>query len=59
MSMTMNCAVCPKPEINKNPIEAQNIGRKALEDFINSRLVEKSVGFHNPIKRNKLKTFAA
>ena len=30
-----------------------------MEDFIKLRLVERSVGFHEPIKRNKLKTFAA
>ena len=30
-----------------------------MEDFIDSHLVEKSVGFQNLIKRNKLKTLAA
>ena len=55
----LSSGIPAKPDIAKDLIEAQDIGRKAMEDFINTRLVEKSVGFHNPIKRNKLKTFAA
>ena len=30
-----------------------------MDDFIKTRLIEKSVDFHAPIKRNKLKTFAS
>ena len=30
-----------------------------MEDFIDSHFVEKFVAFHNPIKRNKLKSFVA
>ena len=55
----LSSGVPAKPDIAKDLIEAQDIGRKAMEDFISTRLVEKSVGFHNSIKRNKLKTFAA
>ena len=55
----LSSGVPAKPDIAKDLIEAQDIGRKAMEDFISTRLVDKSVGFHNPIKRNKLKTFAA
>ena len=47
-----------KPGIAKDLLEAQDIGSKAMEDFIDIHLNEKSVGFHNPIKRNKLKAFA-
>ena len=36
-----------KPGIAKDLIEADDIGRKAVADFIDSLLVKKSV-FHNP-----------
>ena len=39
--------VLAKPGIAKELIEANEIGRKAVADFIDSLLVEKSV-FHNP-----------
>ena len=55
----LSSGVPAKPDIAKDLLDAEDIGRKAMEDFINSSLVDKSVGFHNPIKRNKLKTFAA
>ena len=38
-----------KPGIAKDLIEADDIGRKAVADFIDSLLVENPV-FHNPIK---------
>ena len=52
----LSSSVPAKPDIAKNLLEAQDIGRKAMEDFIDSHLVEKSVGYQNLIKRNKLKT---
>ena len=39
--------VLAKPGIAKELIEADDIGRKAVADFIDSLLVKKSV-FHNP-----------
>ena len=30
----MNCIFCPKPDIAKGLIEADDIGRKAVADFI-------------------------
>ena len=42
--------------IAKDLIEADDIGRKAVADFIDSLLVEKSV-FHSPIKCYKLIKF--
>ena len=44
-----------KPEVANNLLQASVIGQKSNEDFIKLRLVERSVGFHEPIKRNKLK----
>ena len=41
------------PNIAKFWLEDQEIGKKAMEDFTNSSLTEKSVGFLNPIKRSK------
>ena len=45
-----------KPGIAKDLIKADNIGRKAVADFIDSFLVKKSV-FHNPIKCYKVIKF--
>ena len=59
--MTMNCTfrlfvVPAKPGIAKDLIEANDIGRKAVADFIDSLLAKKSV-FHIPIKCYKLVKF--
>ena len=45
-----------KPGIAKDLIEANDISRKAVADFIDSLLTKKSV-FHNPIKCYKLVNF--
>ena len=45
----LSLGVPAKPGIAKELIEADDIGRKAVADFIDSLLVKKSV-FHNPIK---------
>ena len=45
-----------KPGIAKNLIEADDIGRKAVADFIDSRLVKKK-SFTSPIKCYKLIQF--
>ena len=47
-----------KPGIaNKNLIEADDIGRKAVADFIDSLLVLKNLSFTPPIKCYKLIKF--
>ena len=33
-------------------LKAQEIGENAIKHFIKARLVDKSMGFHEPIKRN-------
>ena len=43
----LSLGVPAKPGIAKELIEADDIGRKAVADFIDSLLVKKSV-FHNP-----------
>lgn len=55
----LSSGVPAKPDIANDLLEAPVIGQKSIENFIKSRLVEKSVGFNDPIKRNKLKMFAA
>ena len=45
-----------KPGIAKDLIEANDIDRKAVADFIDSLLAKKSA-FHNPIKCFKLVKF--
>ena len=53
----LSSGVPVKPKIANDLLGAPVIGQKSMEDFIQSRLVDKSVGFHNLIKRNKLKTY--
>ena len=43
-----------KPGIAKKLIEADDIGRKAVADFIDSRLVKKSVTTHKMLQANKV-----
>ena len=55
----LSSRVPAKSEVANDLLQAPVIGQKSMEDFIKLRLVERSVAFHEPIKRNKLKTFAA
>ena len=49
----------PAPQdVKTDALRADDCGRAAMETFIKERMVEKSVPFHDPIKRQKLKTFA-
>ena len=52
----LSFGVPAKPDIAKDLIETNDIGRKAVADFIDSLLAKKSV-FHNPIKCYKLVKF--
>ena len=52
----LSFGVPAKPGIAKDLIEANDISRKAVADFIDSLLAEKSV-FHSPIKCYKLVKF--
>ena len=52
----LSVGVPAKPGIAKDLIEADDIGRKAVADFIDSRLAKKSV-FHFPIKCYNLVKF--
>ena len=61
----MNCTFClsvsfgvpAKPGMAKDLIEADDIGRKAVADFIDSLLVKKICLSHPPIKCYKLIMF--
>ena len=52
----LSLVVPANPGIAKDLNEADDIGRKAVADFIDSLLVKKSV-FRNPIKGHKLIKF--
>ena len=45
-------------DVTKGILSIEKGGKELLKNFIQTRLVEKSVNFHAPIKRNKAKTFA-
>ena len=44
-------------EVSEDLLKYVNVGKKATETFIRTRLVEKSVKFHDTMKKLKLKTF--
>lgn len=44
-------------EVKDDLLNAQEIGEKSLVEFIEKRLVEKSVAFYDPIKKKNLRTF--
>ena len=52
----LSSGVPAKPDVANDLLQAPGIDQKSMKDFIKSRLVERSVGFHEPIKRNKLNT---
>ena len=53
----LSFSVPAKPDIAKDLIEADDIGRKAVADCIDSLLVKKNVSFTSPIKCYKLVKF--
>ena len=53
----MNFGLPAKPGIAKDLIEADDIGRKAVADFIDSLLVKKNLSFTFSIKCYKLIKF--
>ena len=56
------CLASGKPapnDVREDLLQAYDRGQKAMEEFIQNRLVNKMVSFHDPIKRMKLKTFAS
>ena len=49
----------PAPnDVKTDILRADECGRTEMETFIKERLTDISVTFHDPIKRNKLKTLA-
>ena len=53
----MSFGVPAKPGIAKDLIVTDDIGRKAVADFIDSLLVKKNLSFTSPIKCYKLLKF--
>ena len=48
-----------KPDVTNDLLKAQEIGENSMEHCIKARRVDKSMGFHEPIKRSKLRVFVA
>ena len=46
-------------EVEQDLMNAQQYGKEALQEFIQERLVDKKKKFHDPIKRQNLKTFSS
>ena len=46
------------PQIEKDLLKSDTIGLAAHKDFVEYRLISKTVSFHAPIKRKKLLTFS-
>ena len=55
----LSSGVPAKLDVANDLLKASDIGRNAMKHFVKTRLVDKTIGFHEHIKRNKLKTFAA
>ena len=45
--------------IHEDIMNAEVIGRKLQEEFVNDRIKTKKISFYYPIKKNKLRTFSA
>ena len=54
----LSSGVPASEQVEHDLLHVSEIGEAAMDDFVKYRLVEKSVLFHDPIKRTKLKTFA-
>lgn len=47
------------PEIERDLLEATAVGHNAYVAFVQERLADKTVSFHSPLRKQKLRTFAA
>ena len=54
----LSCGLLAKLDVAADLLNACKIGKASIEKFIQDRVVNHNVAFHNPIKRNTLKTFA-
>ena len=45
--------------MSDNLLQATDLGKKAMEQFIKERLVDRTKKFHDPVTRMKLQTFAS
>ncbi|KAH3719846.1 hypothetical protein DPMN_062730 [Dreissena polymorpha] len=54
----LSSGVPAEPKAAVNILKAVEIGCAAMEAFITGCLIEKNVLLHDPVKQNKLKTFA-
>ena len=54
----LSCGLLAKLDVAADLLNACKICKASMEKFIQDRMVNHNVVFNNPIKRNKLKTFA-
>ena len=54
----LSCGLLAKLDVAADVLNACKIGKASTEKFLQDRMVNHNVVFHNAIKRNKLKTFA-
>ena len=55
----LSSGVPVKEEVANDLLNVMKKGKLCFDEFVEDRLVDRTVSFHSPIKRNKLKTFAA
>lgn len=53
----LSSGVPAKPDVAEDLLNAASIGETSMTEFLQNRLIDRTVEFHSPIKRNKLKTF--
>ncbi|GFR95662.1 hypothetical protein ElyMa_000950000 [Elysia marginata] len=56
--VSLSSGVEATEEVTKDILSIEKGGQEMYENFIQTRLIDKSVSFHAPISRNKKKTFA-
>ena len=49
---------CLSSDVANDLLKAQDIGKNTIEHLIKARIVEKTIEFHEPIKRSKLQQYS-
>ena len=55
----LSSGVSATQEVSRSLLQAHELGKDAMVTFFEKLFVDKSVKFHDPIKRMKIKTFAS
>lgn len=57
--VSLSSGIAATDEVLNDLLSASAIGAKQLKEFVTSRIETSNVKFHDPIKKNKLKTFSS